>query len=89
MCMYRLYDSMEDLLEVDIEIAAMAEVIAEIFTGQYELCLKVREDQLARIFSLVAQRDLLEGRPELLNALKAMVKVREIYLVECVCGEQG
>ena len=66
---------MGDLLEVDIGIAAMAEVIAEIFTGGHELCLKVREDQVARVFSLVAQEELPEGRPELLNALQAMAKV--------------
>lgn len=66
---------MGDLLEVDIGIATMAEVIAEIFTGGHELCLKVREDQVARVFSLVAQEELPEGRPELLNALQAMAKV--------------
>ena len=66
---------MGDLLEVDIGIAAMAEVIGEIFTGGHELCLKVREDQVARIFSLVAQGELPEGRPELLHALQAMAKV--------------
>ena len=75
MCLYRLYAFMGDLLEVDIGIAAMAEVIGEIFTGGHELCLKVREDQVARIFSLVAQGELPEGRPELLHALQAMAKV--------------
>ena len=69
---------MGDLLEVDIGIASMAEVIAEIFTGGHELCLKVREDQVARVFSLVAQGELPEGRPELLNALQAMAKVRPV-----------
>ena len=78
---------MEDLLEVDIGVAAMAEVIAEIFTGGHELCLKVREDQVARVFSLIAQGELPEGKPELLHALQAMTKVRErggIVLQPCV-----
>lgn len=66
---------MEDLLTVDIGIASMAEVIAEIFTGGPELCLKLRENQVAGIFTLIAQPQLL-GRPELLNALQAMAKVR-------------
>ena len=83
---------MGDLLEVDIGIAAMAEVIAEIFTGGHELCLKVREDQVARVFSLVAQEELPEGRPELLNALQAMAKVSvhegggyHTHLWSCFC----
>ena len=79
---HRLYAFMGDLLEVDIGTAAMAEVIGEIFTGGHELCLKVREDQVARVFSLVAQEELPEGRPELLNALQAMAKVSEC---ECEC----
>ena len=72
---YRLYDFMGDLLDVDIGIASMAEVLAEIFTGGPELCLKVREDQVAKVFSLVAQEDLPEGRSELLSALQAMARV--------------
>ena len=75
LAIFRLYAFMGDLLEVDIGIAAMAEVIAETFTGGHELCLKVREDQVARVFSLVAQEELPEGRPELLHALQAMAKV--------------
>ena len=66
---------MNDLLEVDIGIASMADIIAEIFTGAPELCLKVREDQIAKIFTLIAQKELPQGRPELLYALQVMVKV--------------
>ena len=65
---------MGDLLDVEIGIANMAGVLAEVFTGGPELCLKVREDQVASVFSLIAQ-DLPEGRPELLHALQAMSKV--------------
>ena len=73
---HRLFDFMEDLLGVDIGIAIMAEVIAEIFTGKPELCLKLKEHHVARIFLLVAQPEL-PGRPELLHALQAMAKVRK------------
>ena len=66
---------MEDLLEVEVGIANMADVLAEVFTGGPDLCLKVREDQVARVFSLIAQEDLPEGRPELLQALQSMAKV--------------
>ena len=76
----RLYDFMGDLLDVEIGIANMANVLAEVFTGGPELCLKVREDQVASVFSLIAQ-DLPEGRPELLHALQAMSKVTRCYVV--------
>ena len=72
---HRLFDFMDDLLAVDIGIASMAEVIAEIFTGGPELCLKLKEGHVARIFTLVAQPEL-PGRCELLYALQAMAKVR-------------
>lgn len=73
----RLFDFMDDLLAVDIGIASMAGVIAEIFTGEPELCFKLKEGHVARIFMLVAESEL-PGRPELLYALQAMAKVRNI-----------
>ena len=66
---------MDDLLDVDIGIASMAEVVAEIFIGRPELCIKVREDQIAKIFSRITQNELQEGRPELLYVLQIMAKV--------------
>ena len=66
---------MEDLLNVELGIASMADALAEVFTGGPELCLKVKEDQVAKIFSIIAQKDLPEGQPELLHVLHAMVKV--------------
>lgn len=67
---------MDDLLDIDIGIASMAEVVAEIFIGRPELCLRVREDQIIKIFSRITQNELLEGRPELLYVLQTMAKVR-------------
>ena len=66
---------MDDLLNVVIGIASMAEVVAEIFTGRPELCLKVREDMIVKVFTRIAQKELPQGRPELLYALQAMTKV--------------
>ena len=71
---------MEDLLAVDIGIASMAELTGEIFTGGTELCLELREDQVARIFTLVAQ-PIFPGRPEFLYVLQAMAKVRTSYKI--------
>ena len=69
---------MDDLLEVDIGVASMAEVVAEIFTGRPELCLKVREDQIAKVFTWIAQKELPQGCPELLYALQTMAKVGKL-----------
>ena len=66
---------MDNLLDVDIGIASMAAVVAEIFIGRPELCIKVREDQIAKIFSRITQNELHEGRPELLYVLQIMAKV--------------
>lgn len=71
--MHRLYDFMGDLLDVKVGIASMAAVLAEIFTGGSEVCLKLREDQVARVFSLVVEEN--EGRLALLSALQTMAKV--------------
>lgn len=72
---------MDDLLKVDVGVASMADVLAEVFTGGAELCLKVREDQVARVFAIIAKDDLVEGRPELLLALQAMAKVSIVLTV--------
>ena len=69
---------MEELLEVEVGVASMADMLAEVFTGGTELCLKVREDQVARVFSIIVRKELLEGRPELLQILQAMAMVRTI-----------
>ena len=71
----RLYDVIDDLLDINIGIAGMAEVVAEIFIGRPELCLKVREDQIAKVFTLIAKRDQEDSRPALLFALQSMAKV--------------
>ena len=69
---------MEDLLDVEVGVASMADMLTEMFTGGAQLCLKVREDQVARVFSIIAQEELPEGIPELLQVLQAMATVRTI-----------
>ena len=71
----RLYDVMDELLDVNIGIASMAALVAEIFIGRPELCLKVREDQIAKVFTRIAQKELHDGHPELLYILQTMAKV--------------
>lgn len=72
---------MDDLLKVEVGVASMADVLVEVFTGGAELCLKVREDQVAQIFAIIADEELAEGRPELLQALQAMAKVSILLTV--------
>ena len=65
---------MNDLLEIDVAVPYMAEVLTEVFTGGPEISLKVREDQVERLFHLVATGGE-EGRAELIITLQAMAKV--------------
>ena len=70
----RLYDRMDDLLEVELAVPHMAEMLAEVFTGGLELCLKVKEEQIERLFQLISRPDK-DGIPELVFTLQAMAKV--------------
>ena len=73
--MSRLYDRMNDLLEIDLAIPYIAEVLTEVFTGGPELCLKVREEQVEKLFQMVTSLGEDEGRAELILTLQAIAKV--------------
>ena len=66
---------MDELLDVNIGVGSMAALVAEIFIGRPELCLKVREDQIAKIFTRISQKEQQDGRPQLLYILQVMAKV--------------
>ena len=53
---------------------AIGELLAEVFTGGTEICLKVTEAQVERLFLLIAHHGD-EGRAELILTLQAMAKV--------------
>ena len=74
--MSRLYDRMDDLLEINLAVPYIAEVLTEVFTGGPELCLKVREEQVEKLFQMVASVGEEEGRAELIMTLQAIAKVR-------------
>lgn len=65
---------MNDLLEIEVAVPYMAEVLTEVFTGGPEINLKVREDQVERLFQLIATGSE-DGRAELIITLQAMAKV--------------
>ncbi len=65
---------MTDILEIEVAVPYMAEVLTEVFSGGPEICLKVREEQVERVFQLVATGGE-EGRAELIGILQAMSKV--------------
>ncbi len=65
---------MSDLLEIEVAVPYMAEVLQEVFTGGPEICLKVTEDQVERVFQLVVTGGE-EGRAELIGIIQAMAKV--------------
>ncbi len=65
---------MDDLLEIEVAVPYMAEVLTEVFNGGLEICLKVREEQVERVFQLVVTGGK-EGRAELIGILQAMARV--------------
>ena len=62
----------------------MAEVLTEVFTGGLELCLKVKEEQIERIFQMITRLDQ-DGIPELTITLQAMAKVCVVIVCASVC----
>lgn len=66
---------MDDLLKIDVAIPYIADVLTEVFTGGPELCLKVREEQVGKLFQMVASLGEKEGRSELITTLQAISKV--------------
>ena len=73
--MPRLYDRMDDLLKIDVAIPYIADLLTEVFTGGPELCLKVREEQVEKLFQMVASLGEKKGRTELIVTLQAISKV--------------
>ena len=66
---------MDDLLKIDVAIPYIADVLTEVFTGGPELCLKVREEQVGKLFQMVASLGEKKGRTELIMTLQAISKV--------------
>ena len=76
--MSRLYDHMDDLLEIGVAISYIAEELTEVFSGTLELCLKVREDQVEKLFQMVASLGATNGGTELIMTLQAIAKVTDV-----------
>ena len=56
----------------------MAQMLTELFVNGAELCLQVREDQVEKIFRIIA-RCGAEGQVELLITLQAIAKVGSFF----------
>ncbi len=84
----RLFTHVDNLLQLETAVPAVAEVLAEVFAAgamdayasqqtlyqQLEkVHMQVREDQIEKIFELIAENE--EGRPKLLYALQYIAKV--------------
>ena len=65
----------------------MSTLLIQVFTGELDICLKIKEHQVHHVFHLIAYGGNI-GRPELLRMLQAVVKVCKIlyhtYLVNCL-----
>ncbi|XP_065910466.1 inositol 1,4,5-trisphosphate-gated calcium channel ITPR1-like [Dysidea avara] len=75
----QLFDCMDDLLELDCATPEVAELLIEVFTGGKEICLRISEKQIDKIFKLIVKSEH-SGRPELLEMLQAVVKAEDIGL---------
>lgn len=51
----------------------VAMVLTEVFTGGPEICLRVKEEQVERVFHLISEGG--GGSSDLLHTLQSMVKV--------------
>ena len=78
--MSRLYNCMDDLLEINLAVPYIAEVLTEVFTGGPELCMKVREEQVEKLFQMVVCAREEEERVKLIMTLQAIAKVRSCEL---------
>ena len=65
---------MSDLLEIGIAVPSIGELLTEVFTGGTEICLKVTEAQVERLFTIISNEGE-QGRAELILTLQAMAKV--------------
>jgi hypothetical protein len=74
----RLYNSMNDLLDIEVAVPYVAMVLTEVFTGGPEICLRVKEEQVERVFHLISEGG--GGSPDLLHTLQSMVKVEDLDL---------
>ncbi|XP_062518427.1 inositol 1,4,5-trisphosphate receptor type 1-like isoform X2 [Corticium candelabrum] len=74
----RLFDRLDKLLGVHGTEAELADALTEVFTGNQDMCLKIRGDQVQKIVELLAQHQL--NASEFLELLKAVVKVEELDL---------
>lgn len=70
----RLYDRMDDLLSIKVAVPYMAMVLTEMFSGNLEIALRVKEKQVEKIFQLISEG--VDGQPELLEILQSMASVR-------------
>ena len=52
----------------------MKSMLFQVFTGGKEICLRISEKQIDKIFKLIVKSEH-SGRPELLEMLQAVVKV--------------
>ncbi len=73
-CLLRIFERMGDLLEIGIAVPSIGQLLTQVFTGGTEICLKVTESQVERLFALIAHQGK-EGRAELILTLQAMAKV--------------
>ncbi|KAK7114914.1 hypothetical protein V1264_000891 [Littorina saxatilis] len=74
----RMFDNLDQLLDVQIVRSDLALALKEIFIGNQTTCLKVHSRQVQRIVLLAAESQ--QAAPEFLELLRALVKVEGLDL---------
>ena len=64
---------------IRLTITANSTLLFQVFTGELEICLKIKEQQVHHVFHLITYGGSV-GQAELLRMLQAVVKVCEILL---------
>ncbi|XP_065834186.1 inositol 1,4,5-trisphosphate receptor type 3-like isoform X2 [Oscarella lobularis] len=74
----RLYSRLDRLLTIRGAEAQMANALAEVFTGNQEMCMRIRNYQVQKIVGLLALHQ--QDASEFLDLLNAVVKIEELDL---------
>eukprot|EP00054_Salpingoeca_dolichothecata_P021398 m.136903 g.136903 ORF g.136903 m.136903 type:complete len:2486 (+) comp23973_c0_seq1:94-7551(+) len=77
----RLFERLDFILNIGVAEEEMALAVAEVFTGNKDLCLGIKESQIHTVLKLLAKNNQANNKtPSLLYTLQAIVKVEEINL---------
>ncbi|XP_019849951.1 PREDICTED: inositol 1,4,5-trisphosphate receptor-like [Amphimedon queenslandica] len=79
----RIFSRLDDLLQMKLPnttLPFLADLITEVFTGGPELIMKVKDDQIEKIFEIIISCNYPMAQAQFLVTLEAIVKIEEVDL---------